>query len=184
MAVSAPEYARSPWRLSKKNPVPSSFRSTLSLFALCLACAVSALGCTHQTILNTDVEDTDLNRKVIEYCEIYRHAVEQRNTARLLEMAHPSYYEDGGNVDASDDLDYAGLRDYLNEKFLMARAIRYEIHYRQVSDGRKDTVLVDFTYSASYKIPTTRGDVWRRRVADNRLTLLREGDNFRILAGM
>ena len=161
-----------------KNPVPSSLRSTLSRFALlALSCAFltfGTLGCTHQTILNTDVEDTDLNRKVIEYCELYRHAVEQRNTARLLEMAHPSYYEDGGNVDASDDLDYAGLRDYLND----------EIHYRQVSDGRKDTVLVDYTYSASYKIPTTRGDVWRRRVADNRLTLLREGDNFRILAGM
>ena len=76
------------------------------------------------------------------------------------------------------------VRDYLNDKFMLARAIRYEIHYRTVSDGRKDTVLVDYTYSASYKIPTTHGDVWRRRVADNRLTLLREGENFRILAGM
>ena len=158
-----------------------SLRSTISLLLLAV---LTTLGCTHQYIANTDVEDNDFNRKVIEYCEVYRHAVEQRNTARLLKMAHPSYYEDGGNVDASDDLDYAGLEKYLNEQFNQTRAIRYEIHYRQISDGRKDSVLVDYTYSASYKIPTAHGDVWRRRVADNRLQLTREGDGFRILSGM
>jgi hypothetical protein len=151
---------------------------------LLLLAALTLLGCTHQYIANTDVEDNDFNRKVIEYCENYRHAVEQRNTARLLKMAHPSYYEDGGNVDASDDLDYAGLENYLNSEFNQTRAIRYEIHYRQISEGRKNSVLVDYTYSASYKIPTAHGDVWRRRVADNRLQLTREGEGFRILSGM
>ena len=158
--------------------------SLRSLLLLLLLATVSTVGCSHQYILNTEVEDNDFNRKVVEYCELYRHAVEQRNTARLLKMAHPSYYEDGGNVDASDDLDFDGLKGYLNTEFNQARAIRYEIHYRRVSDGRKNTVLVDYTYSASYKIPTAHGDIWRRRVADNRMTLAREGDGFRILAGM
>lgn len=175
-----PEYDAASRRFSKKKPVPS-LRSTLLLLVLA---AYSTLGCTHQYILNTDVEDTDFNRRVVEYCEEYRHAVEQRNTARLLKMAHPSYYEDGGNVDASDDLDYEGLEKYLTSEFNQARAIRYEIHYRRVSDGRKGTVLVDYTYSASYKIPTSHGDVWRRRVADNRIQLAREGEGFRILSGM
>ena len=159
----------------------TSLRSTISFLLLA---ALTTLGCTHQYIANTDVEDNDFNRKVIEYCENYRHAVEQRNTARLLKMAHPSYYEDGGNVDASDDLDYAGLENYLNTEFNQTRAIRYEIHYRQISEGRKNSVLVDYTYSASYKVPTSHGDVWRRRVADNRLSLIREGEGFRILSGM
>jgi len=176
----SPEYAAARRRLAKKNPVPS-LRSLLLLLVLAV---LPTLGCTHQYILNTDVEDTDFNRRVIEYCEQYRHAVEQRSTARLLKMAHPSYYEDGGNVDASDDLDYEGLEKYLNTEFNQTRAIRYEIHYRNVSEGRKDTVLVDYTYSASYKIPTPHGDVWRRRVADNRIQLVREGEGFRILSGM
>lgn len=164
----------------RKGPV-HSLRSTLLFLLLA---ALSLVGCTHQYIANTDVEDNDFNRKVIEYCELYRHAVELRNTARLLQMAAPSYYEDGGNVDASDDLDYAGLEKYLNTEFNQTLAIRYEIHYRQISEGRKKNVLVDYTYSASYKIPTSHGDVWRRRVADNRLTLTREGESFRILSGM
>jgi hypothetical protein len=175
-----PEYAAARRRFAEKKPVPS-LRSLLPLFILAV---LSTFGCSHEYILNTDVDDTDFNRRVIEYCEGYRHAVEQRATARLLKMAHPSYYEDGGNVDASDDLDYEGLENYLNTEFNKTRAIRYEIHYRNVSEGRKNTVLVDYTYSASYKIPTSHGDVWRRRVADNRIQLMREGEGFRILSGM
>ncbi|HYO93403.1 MAG TPA: hypothetical protein VER33_02775 [Polyangiaceae bacterium] len=148
------------------------------------ASLVLLLGCSKQYLPNTEIEETDLNRRVIDFCEKYRHAVERRNTALLLRLAHPSYYEDGGSVDTSDDLDYAGLKDYLDSKFRDARAIRYEIRYRNVSLGRKDTIFIDYTYSASYKLPSATGEVWRRRVADNRLEIVPEGEAFRIVAGM
>ena len=141
-------------------------------------------GCAGAFIPNTDVEDTDFNRKVIDFCEEYRKAVERRNSALLLKLAHPSYYEDGGNVYTADDLDYAGLQNYLREEFTRTKAIRYEIRYRRVGQGRRNLVLVDYTYSASYKIPTETGEVWRRRVADNRLELLPHGDSFLIVSGM
>jgi hypothetical protein len=101
-----------------------------------------------------------------------------------LKLAHPNYYEDGGNIDASDDLDYAGLEEYLRGKFAETRAIRYEIRYRRVGEGRKNTIYVDYTYSASYKIATGEGEIWQRKVADNRLELVPEGETFRILSGM
>ena len=66
--------------------------------------------CTQQLIPNTDLEDTEENRKLVEFCEVYRHAVEHRDIDKLLSLAHADYYEDGGNVDATDDLDYAGLK--------------------------------------------------------------------------
>jgi hypothetical protein len=156
---------------------------TVRLFATLLA-LLALSGCAQKLIPNTDVADTEKNRKVVEFCEEYRRAVEKRNISLLLKLAHPSYYEDGGNIDASDDLDYAGLRDYLESKFSETRAIRYEIRYRRVGEGRKSTVTVDFTYSASFKIPGPEGEVWQRKVADNRLELLPQGDTFRILSGM
>ncbi len=144
------------------------------------------VGCARDYIPNTQVEDNPFNRDVIEYCERYRKAVERRNTAELIEMAHPTYYEDGGNIDATDDLDFAGLEAYLESRFTDTKAIRYEIRYRRVSRGRGDEVLVDYTYSASYKIPTEKGDIWRRTVADNRLELVPDesGESFKIIAGM
>lgn len=155
-----------------------------SLAGLVSLSVLGTAACSKQYIPNTDVEETDLNRKVIQFCEEYRRAVERRNIAFLLKYAHPDYYEDGATIDTSDDLDYAGLKEYLENKFRNTLAIRYEVHYRNVSQGRKDTILVDYTYSASYKIPTPEGEVWRRAVADNRLELVPSGESFKILAGM
>ncbi len=167
---------------------------------LCSALALlTSVGCNHEFIANTQVEDSDFNREVIAYCEDYRHAVERRSTEQLLKMADPKYYEDGGTVDTSDDLDLAGLETYLHHEFSKTTAIRYEIFYRDISIGRSNQVFVDFTYSASYKVPTgvtptampageppnpAESQVWRRRVADNRLELVRNGTSFRILSGM
>jgi hypothetical protein len=151
---------------------------------LALVLSLVSGACSREYIPNTDVEDNEFNRKVVEFCEGYRHAVERRNVGMLLKLADQKYYEDGGTSDTSDDLDYAGLKEYLEGKFRDVKAVRYEVRYREVTRGRNEEVFVAFTYSASYKIPTPKGDVWRRRVADNRLELLPDGEEFRILAGM
>src|SRR5688572_33211463 len=82
---------------------------SLVRFALCARTALVApialfalLGCTQQLIPNTDVEDTQMNRSIVDFCEKYRHAVEHRNVGELLTLAHADYYEDGGNADATD----------------------------------------------------------------------------------
>jgi len=87
-------------------------------------------------------------------------------------------------VDTADDIDYAGLKEYLQTRFKKTTSIRYEIRYRSVSEGRKDVVFVDFTYSASYKIESNESEAWRRKVADNRLELVRKGAGFKVLSGM
>jgi hypothetical protein len=167
---------------------PEAFATLMRLpvrpSALILLVVLGSMGCSREYIPNTDVENTDLNRKVIHFCEEYRHAVERRNTALLLKMADPSYHEDGGNADATDDLDYAGLRDYLEGKFGDTKAIRYEIRYRRVGKGRGNEIYVDYTYSASYKLGTAEGEIWRRTVADNRLELVPHGETYRVVAGM
>ena len=141
-------------------------------------------GCNKQFIPNTDVEDTSDHRKIIEFCEDYRRAVERKNIARLLEIASPAYYEDGGNVDASDDIDYAGLKDYLVSRFGEASGIRYEIRYRRITDNDDGYILVDYTYSGSFRMSTSAGTKWRSTVEENRLELVPHGDSYRIVAGM
>lgn len=140
-------------------------------------------GCATHYIPNTDVEDSSENRKIITFCERYRHAVERKNVGEILSLASPEYYEDGGNIDAEDDLDFAGLEDYLKSKFKDVRSIRYEIRYRRIV-REEDVIYVDFTYSASYRIPAGKGEEWRRKVEENRLELVPHQDEFRIVAGM
>ena len=81
-----------------------------------------SLSCSKQFIPNTDVEDSPYNRKIIEFCEEYRHAVERRSVGVLLKLADKRYYEDGGNVDPTDDLNYDDLKKYLMERFRHTQA--------------------------------------------------------------
>ncbi len=148
------------------------------------ALTVLAPGCKTQYIPNTTVEDTDQNRDVIDFVEKYRHAVERRNVGQLVNMAHPKYFEDGGNIEHGDDIDFDGLKNHLQERFALAKDVRYEVRYRRIGSGRAGTIEVDYTYTASFKIPTANGDVWRRVVQDNRLLLVPEGESFKIVSGM
>jgi hypothetical protein len=153
--------------------------------ALTLLAALGPAGCATRYIPNTDVEDTDQNRDVIRFCERYRKALEEQNIAALLSLASPRYYEDGGNIDPTDDLDYEGLREWLQGRFQDTRAIRYEIRYRRIEKGEQNRINVIFTYSASYKIPGLKNeDEWHRAVSENRLELLPERGSFKIVAGM
>ena len=150
-------------------------------------------GCVTHYIPNTDVEDTPPQRQVISFCEAYRKAVERKDVPTLLGLAAPSYYEEGPNADASDDIDYPGLRDYLIHNFETANNIRYEIRYRRVTFEHKacvdpklscDRVLVDYTYSGSYRIATKDGEKWKSTVEENQLELIPAGQSYLILTGM
>jgi hypothetical protein len=157
----------------------------MTKWALCVFVGLVALsGCAKHYIPNTDVEDNDENRRIIAFCEKYRHAVEERNVPLLLSLTSQTYFEDGGNVDAADDMDFAGLREYLEGRFKDTRAIRYEIRYRRIKRGREDKIFIEYTYTASYRIPGLKGDEWRHTVADNRLELVPDQAAYKIVAGM
>jgi len=142
------------------------------------------VGCSRSYIPNTDVEDTSDNRKIIEFCEDYRHAVEDKNIGRLLKMASPRYHEDGGNTNGEDDIDFDGLKDYLTSTFTQTSQIRYEIRYRRVTLTETNKVLVDYTYAASFRVPGVTNTEWKHTVADNRLELVADGEGYKITAGM
>ena len=155
------------------------------LAALVLVASVLS-GCAGRYIPNTDVEDSEENRNIVAFCEKYRHAVEEKDVGLLMQLASEDYYATGGNVDPRDDIDYAGLKTYLTGAFQDAKAIRYEIRYRRIlrDDEDKDRIFVDYTYSASYRIPGLKGEEWRRKVEDNRLELTPHKNEYRILTGM
>lgn len=155
------------------------------LRAFLVILALTALaGCSKAYIPNTDVEDTSQNRDVIKFCEEYRHAMEDKNVPQLLKMMSPGYFEDAGNAKTEDDADYEKIREFLTTDFLHTMGIRYEIRYRRVTYSETNHIWVDYTYAAAWKIPGADKDEWHHTVADNRLDLVRDGDSFKVLAGM
>jgi hypothetical protein len=153
-------------------------RSSLLLAVLPLvACA------TIRTIPGTTVTDTKQNREILDLCERYRHALEDRDGTQLLAIAHPQYYEDSGTPKADDDYGYEGLKDVLAKRLAAVRAIRYNIEYRKI-DVSGSHAKVDIRYDASFQLATEMGDRWERKQNDKRIELENDGRRWLIISGM
>jgi hypothetical protein len=151
-----------------------------------LALVLLALGaCTHDTIPNTDVEDTPETRDVVQFVEKYRQAVVSRDVDKIVRLASTDYYDDMGTPQGTDDVDLEGLRERLKGTFgpdLLA--VHYDIRYRDVT-FLPTKVLVDYTYIGRFRINTPEGSRWERRLADNRMVLgKRKEGSYTILSGM
>jgi hypothetical protein len=167
-------------------PMPKLLARFLPLAVLVLL-AAGLSSCTKTYIPNTDVEDNTVNRKIIQFCEQYRHAVEEKNIGQLLKLASPAYHKRGFSDD--DDVDFEALKDFLTTTFQATGGIRYEIRYRKITFTESSHIWVDYTYAASYKIPGVKKEEWRHAVADNRLDLVIDGEgtpheSYKIIAGM
>jgi hypothetical protein len=145
---------------------------------------LSVGGCaTYNVIPGTKVYDTKPNREILQVCEKYRRALEERDAATLLALAHPNYYEDSGTPKGDDDYGYSGLRDVLSKRLSALRTLRYNIEYRKVEvEGHH--AKVDIRYDASFQLATEMGDRWERKQNDKRIELENDGKRWLIVAGM
>jgi hypothetical protein len=148
-----------------------------TLLALC--------ACSRDVIPNTDVEDSPEARDVIQFVEKYRSAVIKRDVRKILSLASKDYYDDMGTPQGDDDVDLEGLGERLNATFgADLLSVHYDIRYRDVV-FLPTKVLVDYTYIGRFRINGTDGTRWERRLADNRMILLKRKDGvYEIASGM
>ncbi len=127
--------------------------------------------------------DTKLNRELIDVCERYRRALEERDAPALLSLAHPQYFEDSGTPKGDDDYGYEGLKDVLSKRLTAVKTLRYNIEYRKVElEGSR--ARVDIRYDASFQIATEMGDRWERKQNDKRIELENDGKRWLFISGM
>ena len=149
-----------------------------------------AFGCAQAPIIpGTKVPDTRLNRDLVQICEKYRHALEDRDAETLFAMASPNYFEDSGTPKAEDDYGYEGLKQVINARLAALKSVRFNIEYRGVelqgNPGDKGSrAAVDIRYDASFQISTELGDRWERKQNEKRLELESDGRQWKFVAGM
>ena len=146
-------------------------RSRLVLFALSSVAVLGACAAA-PVIPGTLVTDNRENRQIIEVCEKYRRALEDRDAEVLLSLAARTYFEDSGTPKAEDDYGYDGLKTILVTRLGALKAVRYNIQYRRVTlNTAGDHAAIDIRYDASYQLLTELGDRWERKQSEKRLEL-------------
>ena len=158
---------------------------TRTIGFLFVAVAMASMGCSPKMIPNTEVPDTRENREIIAFCERYRHAVEDLNVGLLITLASPKYFDNSGTVDGDDDMDKDGLEAVLKARFKSLEAMRYEIRYRDIYT-KNDVVMVEYTYTTSFRYNVNGDPHWENKTADNRLELekVNSDGGYLILSGM
>jgi hypothetical protein len=133
--------------------------------------AVVALACTPPRIPNTTIPDTPDTRAVLKVVEEYASALQRRDAVALLALAAPTYFDDAGTTDPSDDLDLAGLTAALPADLARLQGLRVEIVVRGLEiagDSASAEVFSDLWYQVTVKdgtIPRRDTDVHRMRFA-------------------
>jgi hypothetical protein len=156
---------------------------TLNFCIFTAFCLLFGAGCAHKNIPNTYVPDTRENREVLEFVEQYRKAVESQNTAALLALASERYFDDSGTPQGEDDIDYKALKQGLQRILKEVQEARYQISYRGVNYSGNHA-LVDVLYTGWFKVNTSDGPQWRRKLQPHRLVLAEENGRYKILSGM
>ena len=160
------------------------------LFLIAVILSVAACATRKTYIGGTRVPYTSNNKSVLDAVEQYRLAVEKGDSASLMTMAHPQYWEDSGTPSGSDDYGYEGLKVVLASRLKMASEIRYTMRYMGVSHECKELAAgckatVDVLIDASFTIQNAMGKASRPDKRDqNQLLLEWSGSRWMFLAGM
>ena len=155
------------------------------------------MGCSGSAkmVPGTQVPDSGFNRSVIRAVEKYRLSVERQDTAALVLMASPRYWEDGGTATGKDDYGYKQLREVLSGRFQRSEDIRYSVRYMQIrercppnaQDRHGCVAFVNVLIDASYTIRDARNKKTRLDKRDQNQFVLEWDANrkrWRFLSGM
>lgn len=124
-------------------------RITLLAFGL-----VALAGCTRK-IPGTEIDDTADARAILDVMTAYRSAVEHRNAQAIIDLADPTFRDDGGSSTPEDDLDYTTLYTSLATRFQRMEDVRLDMNVRKMEfDPGTAVAVVTYTYTFSFKMPS------------------------------
>lgn len=154
--------------------------------AFALALGVSLAACGHSKIPFTQIDDTEDNRAILATIEAYQKAAEARDAEAVLALVSPDYFENNGNSDESDDYNYEQLQTALAADFARTQHLRLRVRVDAIetdeSDDNRAYAEVLYDIQAHNDYPT--GAKWDTGSDRARLTLVRHGNTWRIVAGL
>jgi hypothetical protein len=144
-----------------------------SLLSLVVIPFLFLSGCKPDLIPGTQVEDTEENRKVLEFLAKYRKAIVERSTDGVVGLVAKDYFEDNGTVEQEDDYGVDGLRQKLTTNFEKTKEIQLEIIVQQIErpEGDEGPIKIAYRYNQRALVAFPAGEKWLTISDVNRIVL-------------
>lgn len=156
----------------------------LSLITAVVLGATGLSGCAHSYIAGTTVVDTPENRSVVDVLAKMQEALRARNADQLMALVSPSYFEDMGTPDPSDDYGYEQLRNEILPRSLEVTKELYvdmKVH-DVVIQG--DQAYANVRYSSRARLDLPAGTLWDTHSEFNRVEFALENGRWMITRGL
>src|SRR5690606_17298047 len=149
------------------NALPRSLLPVLGLAAFA--------GCSTRHIRNTQIEDIEENRAILQVIEQYRRAVVDSDAPSNLDLTRARTFEHPSTPgDPRDDYDKAGLRTKLEESFSRVQDQDLRIDVRKLHQLDDDKAAVEYRFHLRYRLALPSAEGWREFIDVNRVVLVRE----------
>lgn len=132
-----------------------------------------------------EIPDSDTNVQVLKTVQKYRDAIANKDVATLRTLVASDYYENASTTDdLSDDYGNERLEEILNDYLSQSvKDIRFIIEVKQVSNEGLE-YYVDYQYIWNYRYEVAGQSYWQSKNDTNRMTVVREGDEWKIKGGL
>jgi hypothetical protein len=190
--MSVPEHDPSHARFARVLSIALTMSPGMPAMLSSVGLVGSMAGCKGEAVIpGTEIPDTEDNRQIISVLERYRTSFVSRDAAAVLATAHPTYQDNAGTDDPSDDATYTELGGLLRRRLSQLDSIRFTIDYLEIQ-RIEDRAIVRVWIDASYRFKPLldaygepRMQAPYARVMDHsEFELVREGDNWLIVRGL
>ncbi len=152
-------------------------------FPLLLA-LIAPLACAPKLIPGTEIRDTDENRQVLDVLSAYRTALENRNADGVMKLVSPTFFDDGGTPDGSDDFDYKGLKTRLANWVEKTQAVRANLQVKRI-DIKGGFATVRYFFDVNFQVRGPDGaPVWKHESDAKEMKLRIENGRWMITRGL
>lgn len=160
--------------------------------ALALVALLAGPACKNTTLIpGTEIPDTPDNREILQVIERFRTSFVRQDPAGILATAHPTYYDESGTDDPSDDIVYEELGPTLRRRIAQLESVRFTIEYLDIY-LRRDRATVNVWIDATFRLKPILGDDGLPRFPPRvvpkqdyaKFELIREGDSWLITKGI
>lgn len=132
-----------------------------------------------------NIPDSETNIEILKTVQKYRDAIANKDVATLQSMIASDYYENASTTDdLSDDYGNERIEEILNDYLAQSvKDIRFIIEVKQLSNEGLE-YYVDYQYIWNYRYEVAGQSYWQSKNDINRMTLVREGDAWKIRGGL
>lgn len=155
----------------------------MTLRTLTLAAAFTLAACAPKLIPSTQIEDTRDNRAVYEVLRRYVVGLQTKDSAAILALVSPDYFDNAGTPLPADDMDRAAVEKSLAEDLSKVDSLRLEMGVKRI-DVKGDDATAELFYDGYYRIVTKEGPIPKRESDLNQMKLRRHGEAWLITSGL